>query len=179
MKYRVFWQGSIAVAVLAGILLAGSVAASSHNWRAFNFVDEWGERTTNQGVQSGEQTVDVGFDGFFTSTARIIFESHDFATMRFDYLNLINGSFRSDGSQTFSVGIKIGTRERTFRLAQPAGQNYLRLRQVPTKWILDAIKDDAGTAMLVRLSFYQKGNVVFRYPLQGAKTELEKVGFIK
>lgn len=169
---------SVVVAVLGGLLLIGSVSASSHNWKVFNFVDEWGERTTNKGVQSGEQTVDVGFDGFFKSTARIIFESRDFATMRFDYLNLINGSFQSDGSQTFSIGIKVGERERTFRLRQPMGQNYLHFRQDSTNWILDAIKDDAGATLLVRMSFYEKGNVIFRYPLQGAKTELEKAGFI-
>ena len=178
-KHRVYRIGSIAVAMLAGILLVGSVAANSSDWQTFYFVDEWGEATNKRGVQSGEQTVDVGFGGFFTSTSRIVFESDAFATMRFDYLNLINGSFQADGSQTFNVGIKIGARERTFRLKQPMGQNYLRLQNTPTKWILDAIKDDAGTVLLVRMSFYEKGNVAFRFPLDGAKEELEKVGFIQ
>ena len=163
------------VLIAASLLLLAShtALAAEGNWSVFEFVDEWQEPTGKKGVRS--KVARVG-----QKSAAIVFESSDFSTMRFSYLNLTGGSrSRYGNTETHRIHFKVGDREDSFDVDQPSsGEKTLWLRSEPTRFIVDAIREDAGEVLMVRMTYYSDGNVVFRFPLDGAKEALKSIGVI-
>ena len=150
---------------------------SGANWTVVNPLDDRGEQAGEQAVQS--RWAPSGIQWPETSASITLSPGMD-SSMRFTYLDLDGGEESRYGSwQNHSMTLAVGEREQEFRVRQPSGEREtLLLGSGPANFVRQALADDAGETLQVRLNYRGAGTIKFRFPLEGAAESLHAIGMI-
>ena len=147
------------------------------NWTVLDSVDSRGEQTGQRNVTSRWVSSEIRWP---ETSASITLSTGMDSSMRFTYLNLAGGEkSRYGGWENHWMTLRVGEREKDFRVRRPSGeQQVLLLGTGPANFLKQALEEYAGETLTVQLRFQGEGSVVFRFPLEGAAESLHAVGMI-
>ena len=154
------------------------LATENPKWTVVDFDDDRGEPSSEQGARSPWATTNIRWP---ETSASMIVSSGSLSTLQFTDLNLAEGeSSRYGHWRNHWITLGVGERQQDFRVREPAGgRNILLLGRGPTQFVAQALQENAGDTLMLRMHYQGTGQVVFPLPLDGAKQALQSIGIIR
>lgn len=154
-----------------------AATVTGRNWQVVNGGGDAGEQAGNQGMKSGWIAAGIHWPEI---AAGITVSPDSSASMQFTYLDLAGGEESRYGAwDNHWITLAAGERSKDFRVRKPAGQDFLLLGTGPTAFLTQAVTENAGETLMVRMQYQGTGDVVFAFPLAGARRTLRSIGFIE
>lgn len=154
------------------------MATGNSNWNVVESADDQPEPASEKRVQSPWMSTNILWP---ETAARITFSSAASSTMQFTHLNLAGGEPSRYGRwQNHWITLRVGEHEQDFKVREPTnGEDVLLLGRGPTRFIAQAVEEDAGETLTIGLRYHGEEPSLFQLPLAGAKRALHAIGIVR